>query len=83
MALLSREPLLRALAAAKLSHKLFLNVVVAVMTLYLLRELSIEPVQLGLRATMAVGAVGMVLSIGWLVWSPIPRLRGIPTGVTV
>ena len=201
VALLSREPLLRALAAAKLSHELFLNVVVAVMTLYLLRELSIEPVRLGLlyaiggvtalagalyaqravarwglgpclvvglllsslaflllpaaagptwlvlamvggqqlgdgpavvfevaesslvqgmvperlqgrvnasfrllgwgaalggllaggvlgesiglRATMAVGAVGMVLSIGWLVWSPIPRLRGIPTGVTV
>jgi hypothetical protein len=30
---------------------------------------------LGLRATMAIGAVGMVLSTGWLVRSPIVRMR--------
>jgi MFS family permease len=55
MAVLAREPVLRALAAAKLSHELCLNVAVAVLTLYLLRDLLIDPLQMGLL--YAVGGV--------------------------
>jgi Na+/melibiose symporter-like transporter len=34
---------------------------------------------IGLRATLLVGALGLLLSIGWVVFSPISRLRALPT----
>ena len=35
---------------------------------------------IGLRATLLVGALGMVLALGWLVLSPVWRLQALPIG---
>ena len=33
---------------------------------------------IGPRATMLIGAVGLLPAVLWLIWSPIPRLRSLP-----